>query len=68
LKTEEAVTAKAGKDFHSSDLSHLKTAINSLGGKAEVKDIKNLKKELEDYVEDLKNLQEVWNFSLLQTR
>jgi hypothetical protein len=27
-----------------------------------------LKKELEDYVEDLKNLQEVWNFSLLQTR
>jgi len=53
------VTAKAGKDFHSSDLSHLKTAINSLGGKAEVKDIKNLKKELEDYVEDLKNLQEV---------
>ena len=59
-KTEEAVkAAKAGKDFHSSDLSSLKTAISSLGGKTEVNDIKNLKKELEGYEEGLKNLHKV---------
>ena len=62
-KTEEAVkAAKAGKDFHSSDLSSLKTAIDSLGGKTEVNDIKNLKKGLEDYEEDLKNLHKVCSF------
>ncbi len=51
---------KAKKDFHASDLSDLKTALASLGGqKAEVQGIKHLKKELEDYEEDLKDLNKV---------
>jgi|FrelakmetLWP11LW_1041352.scaffolds.fasta_scaffold62660_1 hypothetical protein len=57
LKSEEAVdSSKSGKkDFHSSDLTDLKSAIASLNTKTSVKDIKNLKKELEDYEENLKD-------------
>ena len=59
LKTDEA--AKASKDFHPDDISDLKSAIDSLGGKSQSKHIKHLKKELEDYEEDLKDLDQVKN-------
>lgn len=60
MKTDEVVTAKASKDFHPDDLTDLKSAIDSLASNnSEAKHIKHLKKELEDYEEDLKDLDQV---------
>jgi hypothetical protein len=60
LKSEEIAASKPAKDFHAADLKDLKSAIASLGGKnSEAQEIKILKKELEDYEEDLKDLHKV---------
>ncbi len=69
LKSEEIAASKPAKDFHAADLKDLKSAIASLGGKkSEAQEIKILKKELEDYEEDLKDLHKVKKTPLLNYR